>query len=73
MPLRKMTQRVAQKLNQIDWLPYCAVTDDFVVVPADGSHSFTADFEELTASVTPDRIKLLCQRQYLGSQKWYRL
>ncbi len=73
VPLQRMTQRVAQKLNQIDWQPFCSVTDDFVVFPADGSHSIMNDFGELTASVSPETIKQLRTRRYLGSKEWYRL
>jgi hypothetical protein len=70
-PLREMAQRVATALNKIDWAPACAVTDDFVVFPADGSHTFLADFDELTSCVSTDRIELLRNRKYLGTREWY--
>ena len=64
--LRRTIQRVCQRLNQLDWTTIRSVTDDFVVFPADGSHTFYDDYGDLVASVPPERIELLRKRAYLG-------
>ena len=62
-PFREMIQRVAARLSQLDWTTIAPVTDDFVVFPADGSHTIGDDFEDLRASVPADRLKLLKSRK----------
>jgi hypothetical protein len=64
--LRRTIRRVCRQLNQFDWTTVRSVTDDFVVFPADGSHTFYDDYGDLVASVPPERIELLRQRGYLG-------
>lgn len=64
--LRQTIQRVCRQLNQLDWVAVRSVTDDFVVFPADGSHTFYDDYGDLMASVPAERIELLRQRGYLG-------
>jgi hypothetical protein len=64
--LRRTIQRVCRQLNQLHWTTVRSVTDDFVVFPADGSHTFYDDYGDLVASVPPERIELLRQRGYLG-------
>jgi hypothetical protein len=69
IPFRQMVRQVAAKLNRIDWNPYCKVTDDFVVVPADGSMSFCGeDYEDLVESVPADRVALLHARGLLEGE-----
>ena len=43
--------KVAKKLNLLDWKKVCPTTDDFLVVPADGSAEFRADVEDFVESV----------------------
>jgi hypothetical protein len=64
--LRRTIQRVCRQLNQLDWTTVRSVTDDFVVFPADGSHTFYDDYGDLVASVPAEQIELLRQRGYLG-------
>lgn len=56
-PFREMVQRVSKQLNQLDWKSIIPVTDDFVVFPADGSHTFCDDLGDLQASITPTQWK----------------
>lgn len=56
-PFREMVQRVSKKLNQLDWTAMIPVTDDFVVFPADGSHTFCDDLGDLQASISPAQWK----------------
>jgi hypothetical protein len=72
-PLREAIQRVAATLNRLDWQPYAPVTDDFVVIPADGTHSFCADYAEMLSSIPPDRLDLLRSRLFLGTEEWWEL
>lgn len=65
-PFREMTQRVAAKLNTLDWATIVPATDDFVVFPADGSHTFCDDLGDLHASVPEKRLNLLRSRNLLG-------
>ncbi|AMV20806.1 hypothetical protein [Planctomyces sp. SH-PL14] len=60
---REMVQRVSAALNRLDWSALAPVTDDFVVFPADGSHTFGDDLEDLRASVPADRLQLLKSRK----------
>ena len=64
-PFREMVQRVARRLNQLRWLDLAPVTDDFVVFPADGSHTFCDDLGDMTASVLPNQLALLRTRNLL--------
>lgn len=54
-PFREMVQRVSKRLNQLDWKAILPVTDDFVVFPADGSHTFCDDLGDLQASISPEQ------------------
>lgn len=72
-PMREMVQRVATRLNHLSWSAYAPVTDDFVVFAADASHTFCADYEEMLASVPPERVALLRSRGMLGTREWYTL
>jgi hypothetical protein len=65
---RGMLQRVARELNVNDWRPICPVTDDFVVVPADGSMHFGDDYEDIVQSVPAERVQLLRARGLLGPE-----
>lgn len=64
--LRHTIQSVCRNLNSLNWRSLRAVTDDFVVFPADGSHTFYDDYGDLTASVPPERLELLRERGHLG-------
>ncbi len=68
-PFREMTQRVALQLNALDWTTILPVTDDFIVFPADGSHTFCDDLGDMAASVPKPRLKLLQSRKLLESAK----
>jgi hypothetical protein len=72
-PIREMAQRVSAQLNRIAWHRYAPVTDDFVVFPADGSHTFCGDYEEMLASVPVERLDLLRARKLLGASTWWTL
>lgn len=63
--LRRTIRRVAERLNRLDWTTICRATDDFVVFPADGSHTFHDDFAEMAASVPLPRLRLLRSRRFL--------
>jgi hypothetical protein len=63
---RAALQSVTMKLNQTDWQQVCEVTDDFVVVPADGSMFFCDDEADLIGGVPAERIALLQSRGFLG-------
>ncbi len=65
-PFREMIQRVSAKLNTLDWATIVPTTDDFVVFPADGSHTFCDDLGDLSASVPEKRLSLLRSRNLLG-------
>jgi hypothetical protein len=71
VPLREAIQRVAGSLNRLDWRKYAPVTDDFVVFPADGSHSFCGDYAEMVASVPAERIDRLRSQSLLGTDPWW--
>jgi hypothetical protein len=69
--LRGAIQEVCRALNRLDWRPYCQATDDFVVFPADGSHTFYDDYGDLVASVPVERVELLHSRGMLGpADRW---
>ncbi len=51
--------KVAKKLNALDWSKVCPKTEDFVIVPADGSASFRADVEDFIDSVPAARQAVL--------------
>ncbi len=65
-PFREMIQRVSAKLNTLDWAAIVPATDDFVVFPADGSHTFCDDLGDLNASAPENRLSLLRSRNLLG-------
>jgi hypothetical protein len=71
--IREMAQRVSARLNRIAWRSHAPVTDDFVVFPADGSHTFCADYEEMLASVPAERVDMLRARKLLGTGEWWTL
>lgn len=75
IPFRQMLQLVAKKLNEMDWREFCKVTDDFVIVPADGSQHFGGDdYKDLVESVPAERLELLRSRRVLGPREnWYYL
>jgi len=64
-PFREMVQRVSRTLNDLDWNKVAKVTDDFVVVPADGSHTFCDDLGDLLASVSDEQLELLQSRNLI--------
>ena len=67
---RDMLRDVSVTLNGIDWAEHCAVTDDFVVAPADGSMHFGGEFQEdMAHSIPADRIALLRSRHFLGPEE----
>jgi hypothetical protein len=71
---REMLQQVARELNSKDWTTICPVTDDFVVIPADGSVHFGDDYQDIAASVLADRLDLLRSRGFLGpGETWDQL
>ena len=73
-PFRQLIQQVARDLNFTDWTRYCRVTDDFVVVPADGSQHYCDDYEDILASVPESRLELLRSRRVLGPpEHWDKL
>jgi hypothetical protein len=59
---RDMLQRMCGELNNRDWHSFCPVTDDFVVVPADGSAYFTDDQPDIVRSIPTARLELLRSR-----------
>jgi hypothetical protein len=71
-PIREMVEGVCARLNALNWRQYAPVTDDFIVFPADSSHTF-GDYAQLVASVPAERIQLLRDRGFLGGVKWYEL
>ena len=73
LPLRDMVRRVAARLNEFQWSKYATVTDDFVVMAADGSHSFVDDFGDMEASVPRERIDQFRSRRLLGGANWWTL
>ena len=56
---RAMLHRVCSELNGKNWRDICAVTEDFVVVPADGSMHFCDDYIDIVQSIPQDRLRLL--------------
>lgn len=74
IPFQGMVRRVAARLNQMDWSKYAAASTDFVVIAADGSHSFGGDYEEMVASVPAERIDQFRSRRLLGgAASWWTL
>jgi len=64
-PFRKAMQRVCRKLNKIQWQALATVTDDFVVFPADWSHSFMDDYGEMLASIPKAKLDRLNEQNLL--------
>jgi hypothetical protein len=58
----KMLCKVAKKLNAVDWQEVCPTTDDFAIVPADGTTEFRADVEDFIDSVPAARKSALIAR-----------
>lgn len=74
IPFQGMVRRVAARLSQLDWSKNAAVSSDFVVMAADGSHSFGGDYEEMVASVPAERIDQFLSRRLLGGvDSWWTL
>jgi hypothetical protein len=74
LPLHDCIKRVAATLNQLYWTPFTPVTDDFVVLPADGSHSVGGDYQGWEDGRVPaDKIALLQARRYIGRKNWLEL
>lgn len=71
VPFRKMLWELARKLNTADWKKVAATTDDFVVVPADGSGFFRDDFNDIFKSIPAVRLNLLASRGFLP-EEWSR-
>lgn len=70
---RQMLQRVSRELNTQDWSRISEVTDDFVVLPADGSQFFDDDFHDIRNSISDTRLELLRSRGLLGpGRRWDR-
>jgi hypothetical protein len=72
-PFREAMWRVCSRLNEVDWASLAAVTNGFVVFPADWSHAFVDDDAEIQASISRDRIELLRSRRLLGNARWWSL
>jgi hypothetical protein len=68
-PYRMALQRLSYQLNSNDWARICRVTEDFVVVPADGSQHFADELDDITNSIPPARLDLLRSRGLLGPDK----
>jgi hypothetical protein len=68
---RKMLWEVARKLNTMDWKNIAPTTDDFVLVPAEGSGSFRDDFDDIFKSIPAARLSLLISRGFLPDE-WSR-
>jgi hypothetical protein len=76
VPYRELLREVARQLNALSWKKkICKVTDDFVVVPADGSMHFGGeDYEDMVESIPSDRLALLRSRGLLGpDESWDQL
>ena len=65
---RQALHRVAQQLNARDWSQICPVTDDFVVVPADGSMHFVDELADIAGSIPSASLELLRSRGLLGPE-----
>lgn len=71
---RAAIHQTTLQLNQQDWSKVCPVTEDFVVVPADGSQAFADTYEDLTGGVPEDRLDRLRQQGLLGpGESWDQL
>lgn len=65
--VRELARKVAKALTTRAWGTQLPTTDDFVVIPADGSGFFGGVFrDDLEASVSAEKIELLKQRGYLS-------
>lgn len=64
-PFREMLQRACGRLNLLDWKGIAAVTEDFVVFPADWSHMFCDDYGDMLASVPAAKIEVLRRRSVI--------
>jgi len=67
---REMLQCVCRDLNGKNWGAFCPVTDDFVIVPADGSMHFGDSYPDIANSIPPDRLQLLRTRGFGPPKAW---
>jgi hypothetical protein len=67
---RQVIRDVSKQLNTLDWSKICAVTDDFVVLPADGSMCFGGEEIEDIQTIPTDRLDLLKSRG-LVPMEWF--
>lgn len=67
---RAMLHRVAWRLNRLDWTGICPVTDDFFVVPHDGSAHFDNGWPDVVRSIPPERLELLRSKGF-GPPDWW--
>ena len=67
---RAMLHRVAWRLNRLDWTQICPVTDDFFVLPQDGSAHFDNGWPDVVRSVPPERLELLRSKGF-GPPDWW--
>jgi hypothetical protein len=73
-PFHQMLQRVARKLNGLDWRPAAPVTEDFTVLPTDATFSLgVGDYDEMVACLPAKRIEEFRERGLLGRETWWTL
>lgn len=65
---RAALQAVTRELNAKDWSEICPVSDDFVIVPADGSQHFANEHDDLVQGIPPERLELLRSRGFFGPE-----
>lgn len=70
---RSLAQRVALRLNALNWSQVTSVTDDFVVIAADETQEFGDTFGDIKASIGEERLANLRARKLIGSESWYHL
>lgn len=63
---RRFIQTLSQQLNAVEWNTTCSVTDDFVVVPADGSACVPDQKNDIAIAVPEAKLILLHQRSFIG-------
>lgn len=69
-PIRQLIQRVSRRLNALEWKDITNATDDFVVISADGSHIFCADYDEMLACLSSEQLAQLRAHKFLGNRVW---
>jgi hypothetical protein len=67
---RAMLHRVAWRLNGLDWSKFCQVTDDFFVLPQDGSAHFDNGWPDVVRSIPPDRLEILRAKGFGPPDLW---